>query len=439
MSLLAVRCAGGAELGAGHVARCLQIALAFRAGGDDVLFAGEYDGLAADLLSAAAVETTRELPDHLDAVVVDSYEVPRAEVEALARRTPVGLVSDGGERPAGVIVLDYHPDALDAELAGPAYAPVSPRCAAARRKRGFERALVTVGAGESGRALRDAAAVALRRHGLELLEPAGTPGLQEQLATADVAVSAAGVTAYELACAGVPSALVPIARNQVRVARAFAARGLALAGEDLGALVNRLTGGPARALLAAAGPVAVDGYGAFRTRDAFRAAFAGLPPPCILRYRPATADDAERQLAWRNDPAVREASWDTEEVDIADHAPWFADLLDDPLRTLLVIEHEDGPVGSVRFDVEGDEAEISVMVARERRGAGTGSKAIRESSELFLATHPHIERVRAALREDNARSANAFRRAGYVAAAGCGGEGRLVLILDRAALASGSR
>ena len=439
MSVVVFRCDGGGRIGAGHVARSLQLALAFRGGGDQVLFAGEYDGLAAALLARARVEVTHELPADADAVVVDSYEVERPRVEAFAARVPVAVLNDGGEPPAGAVTLDYHPDARGAELAGPAYAPVAPACIGARRERGFERALVSVGGGDAGGALREAAAAALWRHGLEVFAPPGSPGLEEQLRAADVAVSAAGVTAYELACAGVPAALVPVAANQRRVASSLAASGLAVSGRGVGELVNQLADGRVRALLAAAGPAAVDGYGAFRARDGLRAAFAGRALPEVLRYRPAAPEDSARQLAWRNDPAVRAASWQTEEVSAEVHARWFAGVLDHPLRTLLVIEGAEGPLGSIRFDGRGEEAEISVIVAAERRGGGAGSKAIRETSELFLAAYPGLERIRAELRQDNARSAGAFRRAGFTPAAGGHPEGRLVLTLDRAALAGGAQ
>ena len=437
MSLVAFRCDGGARLGVGHVARSLQVALAFRMGGDEVVFAGDYAGLAAAMLSEAGVATAQELPADAGAVVVDSYEVEPRAVEALASRFPVAMLSDGGRAPPRAAVLDYHPDAKQATLGGTAYAPVAPACIGGRRERGFTRALVTVGGGETGAALRESARAALWRHGLEVLEPSGSPGLHRQLHAADVAISAAGVTAYELACAGVPTALVPVAANQERVVDALATGGLAVSGRGVGELVALLVDARVRELLAVAGPAAVDGYGAFRARDGLRAAFAGRAVPDVLTYRPALAADSERQLAWRNDPAVRAASWQTAEVMPGEHARWFEGVLSNPLRTLLVIEGRHGPLGSIRFDGDGDEAKISVIVAPEGRGSGTGSKAIRETSELFLAAYPLLARIRAELRADNLRSEGAFRRAGFEPAQGRLSPERAVLTLDRPALASG--
>ena len=48
------------------------------------------------------------------------------------------------------------------------------------------------------------------------------------IAGSDVAVSAAGFTPYELACAGVPAVVVSVADNQVPVARALDRAGVAI-------------------------------------------------------------------------------------------------------------------------------------------------------------------------------------------------------------------
>jgi len=425
--VIVFRCDGGDRVGAVHVARCLQIALAFRAGGDEVVFAGGYDGLAADLLAANGIEIVAagEQPPGSELTVFDSYEAAPPE------QRPLAVITDEpGGLPEGVIGIDYHLDARDREISGAAYAPVPPALLGARRERGFERALVTAGGGSAGQELRERAVGACRERGLELVPPA--IGLAVPIAAADVAVGAAGVTAYELACAGVPAALVAVAPEQERVARTFAEAGIAIAGADVAELIDRLAGAEVRAGLAERGPAAVDGYGAFRVRDALRAILHGEEPPPPVLYRPAGTGDAAALRDWRNDPEARAVSRTTHEIGADEHERWLAGVLADPDRTLLVAETADGPAGSVRFDAAGGEAEISVVVAPQRRGDGLGRRIVRESSELILAAVAGLERVRAEVGEGNERSAMAFRRAGFVPA----GEGASPLFLDRPALAS---
>ena len=56
----------------------------------------------------------------------------------------------------------------------------------------------------------------------------GARGLADRVAWADLALTAAGATAYELACAGVPALLIVVADNQLRVAGAFGRAGVAV-------------------------------------------------------------------------------------------------------------------------------------------------------------------------------------------------------------------
>jgi spore coat polysaccharide biosynthesis predicted glycosyltransferase SpsG/RimJ/RimL family protein N-acetyltransferase len=410
VSLIAFRCDGGERVGAGHVARSLQIARAFEAGGDEALFVGEHDGVALALLEAAGMPRAAAVPAGADALVVDSYEVSEAELERAAAERPVVLIGDA-EPARAAPTLTYHLDAApEVAIGGPDYVPVDPRLLAARRERGFERLLVTLGGGGAAPGLRERALDAAGE--LEVAEGGGVAGLLDLIGWADVAISAAGLTPYELACAGVPAAIVAVADNQLRVARTFGDAGLALV-DELPAAMARLADPAVREKLAARGPAVVDGYGAYRARDALRARFAGAPPPRVLRYRPATSADEDRLLEWRNDPDTRAASRSADPVDRPDHAGWLAAALADPRRVLLIVEAEGGPAGTLRFDLDGDAAEISVTVAPERRGAGIAAQAVREGSELVLAAWPRLARIDAVIRPGNRASITAFERAGF--------------------------
>ena len=439
LSAVAFRCDGDARVGAGHVARCIHLAGAFQDGGGDVVFVGSYEGVAAALLSETpflvrpAEREGAGVPPGCDVAVVDSYDVRAADVADLARRMPVAAILDAGEAPPGAIGIDYHPGAETA-IAGLDYAPVDPRYAGARRQRGFERALVAVGGGTAGEELAAAGTAAAAAAGLAVDRPGGAGevvvGLLEAVLRADVAISAAGVTAYELVCAGVPTGLVPIAENQRRIAAGLGERGLALTGDPPSRLLERLRDSDLRAALAAAGPAAIDGYGAFRARDALTALMVGRSLPRALGYRPATPADSRRQLAWRNDPAARAASRRTAPVSPAEHERWYGSVLGDPARTLLIVAHEGAAVGSVRFDRAGASAEISVIVDPARRSAGIASQAVAEATELYLAAHSDVARVDATVRPDNTASLRAFECAGFVAADA--GEGGDAIVLSRA-------
>jgi spore coat polysaccharide biosynthesis predicted glycosyltransferase SpsG/RimJ/RimL family protein N-acetyltransferase len=439
---VALRCDGDERVGAGHVGRCLPIALALRRAGCDALFVGRYGGVAAALLAAVdlptvpAAGTPAGLPDEAGAAVIDHYDIDdEAVARAAAARAVVALRDARAPHAVGPArVLDYHLDATGDGLLGPDFAPVDPRFAAARRlERASGRALVALGGSGAGadalpalvRGLLEstdlhvdvAGALAPERHP-RVRHAGALTGLAGELAACDLLVCGAGVTAYEAACAGVPAVLVVLAGNQRRVGDAFAAAGLfavldgrePLDAADVAGAVATARGAPSRD----DGPALVDGYGAARVRDALLALANGASGPAVQRYRPARAADADLLLAWRNDAAVRAVSHTTHEVAPAEHAAWLARVLADPDRTLLVVERDGAPVGTVRFDRQGDEATLSVTIAPEQRGRGVGVQAIRESTELELAARPELARVVALVKAENTASQRAFERAGYV-------------------------
>ncbi|GAA1531594.1 GNAT family N-acetyltransferase [Nocardioides humi] len=134
-----------------------------------------------------------------------------------------------------------------------------------------------------------------------------------------------------------------------------------------------------------------------------------------LALRPATAEDAERLLTWRNEPATRAASLSTDEIDLPTHRAWLAARLRDPDCRLLIVEHDDEPVGQVRLDrggADGATAEVSIGLAAAARGRGVGTRALRLLEEPARAW-PEVRALTARVRTGNAASVRAFLAAGY--------------------------
>ncbi|MDN5920593.1 MAG: bifunctional UDP-2,4-diacetamido-2,4,6-trideoxy-beta-L-altropyranose hydrolase/GNAT family N-acetyltransferase, partial [Pseudonocardia sp.] len=259
--------------------------------------------------------------------------------------------------------------------------------------------------------------------------------LPAAMARADLVISAAGTTVWELCCVGVPMALVRAADNQIEGYRAVveAGAGLGLGGPDEVAdtaaaaarLVPLLTDPGTRAAFAALARTVVDGRGAGRIVEAVVAAVAagdrrdraagGTGAPGVpITARVATEADADLLLAWRNDPETRRWSRTSEEVRPQEHRAWLRSSLGRPDRLLLLVSDAAGPIGTVRWDREDDGWEVSVTVAPDRRGSGlagplltAGERALRER------TGPGTP-VIAVVHADNAASARLFARAGYV-------------------------
>ncbi len=91
-----------------------------------------------------------------------------------------------------------------------------------------------------------------------------------------------------------------------------------------------------------------------------------------IKLRPATIQDADLLLEWRNDPETRSASHKTAVVQREEHISWLLKTLDNPSRRLLIAEENEVPVGTVRADFSDGVYELSWTVAPDARGYGVG-------------------------------------------------------------------
>jgi spore coat polysaccharide biosynthesis predicted glycosyltransferase SpsG len=233
---LAVRSDGGAENGAGHVARCLPVAKVLASLGWSVTFVGRYGGLAAWLLDRAGCATESPVdgpcglaPERWTAAIIDSYDFTAPEVCAVAQCIPLATLAEAQRCETNGVLVDYHLDRLGEQptvrvLPGPQYAPLDPGFAGAGRAGpDVETVLITVGGSTQALSyLPDLQAIARRSFPeASQLVPRGKGSrrgpvlLSDLVHRVDLAVPAAGLTSYELACAGVPQVASPSASTSM--------------------------------------------------------------------------------------------------------------------------------------------------------------------------------------------------------------------------------
>lgn len=136
-----------------------------------------------------------------------------------------------------------------------------------------------------------------------------------------------------------------------------------------------------------------------------------MQPDLLLRE--AGEDDCRRLWEWRNEDSARLASRNTDIIPYENHRGWFSKKLRDPNTRIFVGTDLSGtPVGYVRFDVSGDEAEISVAVDRNLRGKAYGTQMIRRGSHRVSGLAA-VRRIVATVKSGNAESIKAFERAGF--------------------------
>ncbi|WP_138442503.1 bifunctional UDP-2,4-diacetamido-2,4,6-trideoxy-beta-L-altropyranose hydrolase/GNAT family N-acetyltransferase [Sinomonas susongensis] len=473
-----LRCDSAKTQGLGHVVRCVAVGEAAREAGWDVIAAGDVESpLGRRLLGGVAGRLFPRPPDAealarlarqegVDVVHLDTYD---DEGDVRARLAEAGVllssVEDGsfGRRPADLAIdpsagaeSGCRPEDGTLRLArGAGFIPVRAlvrelRSAPRRPPEGFgaagERpAVVTVLGGTDA---RDATAAVVRLWAetgvpshctavvpggravevgglpdgltLEVVEQSGE--LPRLFAGADLVISGAGTTIWELAALGVPMALIQLVENQ-RQNYAFAvgrgmAAGLGAFGEDPDAAARTLrqvlSDPGLRARLAAAARSIVDGEGAARIVGLWQEVRASREGVAV---RSATPSDAAQLFHWRNDPSVRSVSRSTGELQWDGHLAWLARSLERTDVVLLMAEADGAAAGTVRFDALGvHDWEVSITLAPSARGRGLARAVLRAAEERFLRDHPEATTLHAVMRASNEPSHRLFLGAGYASA-----------------------
>lgn len=238
--------------------------------------------------------------------------------------------------------------------------------------------------------------------------------IREEMKRADLAISAAGSTAWELAYMGLPSLLIVVAENQRPIAAHLAQAGAAIdlgwhstcSTSDIAQGVEQLrASATARQTMSQRGQTLIDGNGASRVVMAMTGD--------RLYLRSACESDCRVLWEWANDPEARAVSFSSALIPWPEHLKWFHGKIGNPqCRFFIAADSDDVPVGQVRYDLGNDEATISVSLDHHQRSKGYGSLLLRLSAHaLFTTTQTTM--IHAYVKPDNHASVRVFSKAGY--------------------------
>ncbi len=132
-----------------------------------------------------------------------------------------------------------------------------------------------------------------------------------------------------------------------------------------------------------------------------------------LYLRKGTMGDIDLIFGWANDPVTRANSFSTDPIPYEDHVNWFGRMMDNPDRILYIMMADEQPVGQIRLDIEGEEAEISYSIAPDKRGQGYGGHIIRLICEEVRKNMPEVLRLTASVKTANLASQKCFINNGF--------------------------
>jgi UDP-2,4-diacetamido-2,4,6-trideoxy-beta-L-altropyranose hydrolase len=240
-----------------------------------------------------------------------------------------------------------------------------------------------------------------------------TNKMAELMAAADLAIGAGGSATWERCCLGLPSLVFCTADNQQKQLADAAREGLLYAPEvsaDLSRTIQRhvcalIENANLREFISRNCMQAVNGRGVLRVITSL--GMGGI------KIRMARADDSEKLFRVRNHPSIRAVSRNANVIDWQDHQSWFASVLNNPEKMLLIGQDSESSVGVVRFDKLNDEAEISIYVIPGGASSGLGQCLLQSAEQWLIANHPEIRKICAQVLGANEPSQRLFSGAGY--------------------------
>lgn len=235
-----------------------------------------------------------------------------------------------------------------------------------------------------------------------------TQDMARLMAEADLCIGAGGMTSWERCALGLGALLVPVAENQMGVARALeqagAARVLPLEGAR-NPLVLQQAIAQAMTRAQPMGQQAArlcDGQGSARVRAAV-----------LGRLRPVIPADARLLFDWRNRPDIRAASLNTEPLDWPAHLDWINGLAGRDDGVWWIYSEAGNPLGHVNARREADgwwRWGFYIGAGDAPKGAGRRMLAL-ALAELFRRSD--CAGLRADVRAENPRSIALHRDLGF--------------------------
>ncbi|HLA29183.1 MAG TPA: UDP-2,4-diacetamido-2,4,6-trideoxy-beta-L-altropyranose hydrolase [Syntrophales bacterium] len=483
MNSLLIRADATTEMGTGHIMRCLALAQAWQMGGNRAFLLShcESDALRQRVEATgvgfipldnshpdpADLQTTLTLLRELQAewLVIDGYHFdPTYQQMVRSAGNRILVIDDNAHLP------EYHADILlnqninagqlsyvcDTEtklLLGPKYALLRPEFFAWRGQQreipqAARKVLVTMGGSDPDNStlkviqavqqmdvpgLETRIVVGSANPHLEILNHAvhgsacnfrlltDVSDMSEQMAWAEVAVSAGGSTCWELAFMGVPTIVLVLAENQRSSAEGLAQAGMAINlgwfdhGSDRqisAALKSLLNDHEQRTQMSTVGQRLIDGNG---SRHVLQAMWEQNDVESIdgLNIRLANMLDSVPLYELANDLSTRMNAFNPDTISFDRHVEWLKRKLTSQDTLIWTLEFEGRIVGQIRYDrVDEDVAEIDFAVVPTFRGKGLCAKALSLTCETACA-ELGVKRLVGITFDSNLPSARSFVKAGF--------------------------
>jgi RimJ/RimL family protein N-acetyltransferase len=238
--------------------------------------------------------------------------------------------------------------------------------------------------------------------------------------SSDIAITAAGQTLYELASCGTPSIAIAVAENQKNNIYEWRRKEFLLNTifySDINFIsriieqIQALQSITVRKKLSGIGIENVDTKGSARVINYI------IDRVCSKNgfyLRNAADIDSQKVFDLSNDPVVRSQSIYSNTIDLGNHKKWFDEKIKkEDYIFLLAFDKKNNFMGQVRFDVNKNDAVISISIVNKFRGKGFSKKILKKACAKIFS-EKDITTITAYILPDNIASINGFKSAGFI-------------------------
>jgi UDP-2,4-diacetamido-2,4,6-trideoxy-beta-L-altropyranose hydrolase len=237
--------------------------------------------------------------------------------------------------------------------------------------------------------------------------------MAQMMADADLCVGSGGTVTWERCCLGLPTIAWSVAGNQTQLLKDSAKAGMVYVSDTDDPTVDEISchlqsllqNSLLRTHMSLKGLEKIDGRGAVRVVNRM------LKPKIELRL--ANQNDVKKIYEWRNASDVRRYSHNSEIISFDQHKKWFENVLEDSGRYIFIGCLDGDEIGVLRFDVLGEQAEVSIYLAPEKHGQGYGAALIAAGENWLLSHCPEVSCVNAEVLPENKASNKLFEMCGY--------------------------
>jgi RimJ/RimL family protein N-acetyltransferase len=240
--------------------------------------------------------------------------------------------------------------------------------------------------------------------------------MAELMAWADMAISAAGSTCWELAFMGVPIMALILADNQKAVAEGISKEGFAV---NLGwykTFDEKITSGKINTLIQSKDRrLNMVQKGQALTSTSGRDHLCERILTRSISIKLAKESDCELIWHWANDQEVRNSAFCSDMILFEDHKKWFYSKIHDPQSYQFVgYDGRNRAIGQIRFDELSDrEYDVDISIDKRFREKGCGSELIKQAIRELLNVAA-VDVIHSHVKFGNSASKYVFLSAGFI-------------------------